>query len=93
MAAEIIELDRGLEPQSKPFRAERRYKQRRDLYVLRIGRSRDRRDKFNHALDLFRAMAKDPSVDHAAADNALAALTQTLVEASDALAKTLRRHR
>lgn len=93
MAAEIVDFDRGLEPQHKPFRAERRAKQRHDAYILRIGRSRTPGDKFNSAADFFRAMAKDPAVDHAAADHALNTLTHALVEAADALAKTIRRHR
>lgn len=94
MAAEVVEpMDRGLEPVRRPFRAEQRAKSRRSLYVVRIGRSQSSADKLNTAIDLFRATAKDPGVDRADADRARDGLTRALIEASDALTKTIRRHR
>lgn len=93
MAAEVVQFDRGLEPQRKVFRAEERGARRHNHYVLRISRAHTPGDKLNAAVDLLRAVANDPNIDQADRDSALIGMTSTLIAAAETLGKKIRRHR
>jgi hypothetical protein len=95
MVAELVTpLDRGLEPQPKPRRRDERLKRRRDWFIVkRMGRAKTGDEKFAAAADYLRAMATDHRADRVEADTTLEHLTRTLIDAADALAKSIRRHR
>lgn len=93
MVAELVTpLDRGLEPR-RPSRTEGRLKRRRDWFVLKIGRAHTPDEKFTAAADYLRATAADHRVDRDQAETALEHLTRAAIDAADALAKSIRRHR
>lgn len=94
MAADVVTpFDRGLEQPRRPHRAEERHRRRRAAFVLRIGRAHSPAAKLDGAVDYFRATAKDHAVDQAQATASLERLERILIDAADALAKTIRRQR
>lgn len=94
MVAELVTpMDRGLEPVRRPHRAEERHRRRRAAFVIRIGRAHSPAAKLDSAVDYFRATAKDHAVDQAQATAAFERLERVLIDAADALAKTIRRQR
>lgn len=94
MVAELVNpMDRGLEPQRKPHRAEERARRRRAAFVARFSRAKTPGDKLDVAVDYFRATAKDHSIDQAAATTAMDQQARALIDRADQLTKTLRRNR
>lgn len=93
MVAEVVTLDRGLEPPRKPNRAVERAKRRRAYFVIRIGRAKTPDDKLVAAIDYLRATAKDHAVDQGLTETTLEHLTRVFIDAADALTKSIRRHR
>lgn len=94
MAADtMIPMDRGLEPQRKPFRALQRAARRRAWFVERIARAKTPEAKLDAAVDLLRATVADRKIDPAQAATVSEQVVRYLVEAADQLTKTIRRDR
>lgn len=93
MVAELVTpLHRGLEPEPKVYRFTKRLARRRDRTNRRLGQAQSPAEKFEIAVDHFRATAKD-EVDQEQANTAYEHLMWTLLNAAGALEKTIRRHR
>lgn len=94
MAADVVTpLDRGLEPDRRPFRGEQRAQRRRSWFIERIGRAKTTEAKVDAAIDLFRATAGDRKIDPVVASAVSEQVVQHLLAASDQIAKTIRRTR